>query len=240
MPWPAHLATAHARTRQYAQRHRHGRSEIRTSRFGIDLVLGRPEVRVVIGNADRSGHPPVPSRPARPPSRSPGSPAQPPADPPSPAAPAPGKSPGQPGRMYRNAHSAQRLTSSRNPRPARPVRGRPWKADGAHRPSQGLDAVRYISVDTATQRPVVTHGDTPRDTEETARLAENSQLAGRFRRWWQVLGSNQRRLSRRFYRPLSLCTSQSAADQHICAGQMRFSISCASMPSPRLPRGRLG
>ena len=31
---------------------------------------------------------------------------------------------------------------------------------------------------------------------------ENSQLAGRFRRWWQVLGSNQRRLSRRFYSPL--------------------------------------
>jgi hypothetical protein len=25
---------------------------------------------------------------------------------------------------------------------------------------------------------------------------------GPFRRWWQVLGSNQRRLSRRFYRPL--------------------------------------
>jgi hypothetical protein len=29
------------------------------------------------------------------------------------------------------------------------------------------------------------------------------QLADRFRRWWQVLGSDQRRLSRRFYRPLS-------------------------------------
>jgi hypothetical protein len=68
----------------------------------------------------------------------------------------------------------------------------------------GPDAVRYASVDTATQRPAVIHGDTRRDREETARLAENSQLAGRFRRWWQVLGSNQRRLSRRFYRPLSL------------------------------------
>ena len=33
---------------------------------------------------------------------------------------------------------------------------------------------------------------------KTARIAEISQLAGRFRRWWQVLGSNQRRLSRRF------------------------------------------
>ena len=34
----------------------------------------------------------------------------------------------------------------------------------------------------------------------TAREPEKSQATGRFRRWWQVLGSNQRRLSRRFYR----------------------------------------
>jgi hypothetical protein len=38
----------------------------------------------------------------------------------------------------------------------------------------------------------------------TAREAGNPQLTGRFRRWWQVLGSNQRRLSRRFYRPIAL------------------------------------
>jgi len=62
-------------------------------------------------------------------------------------------------------------------------------------------------VNTAIHRPAVTHADTWRDKKETARLAENSQLAGRFRRVWQVLGSNQRRLSRRFYRPLSSCTS---------------------------------
>ena len=86
---------------------------------------------------------------------------------------------------------------------ARPVRGRPWKADGYTDRATGPDAVRYTSVDTATHRPTVTHRDTRRDKKETARLAENSQLAGRFRRWWQVLGSNQRRLSRRFYRPLS-------------------------------------
>jgi hypothetical protein len=29
---------------------------------------------------------------------------------------------------------------------------------------------------------------------------EISQATAHFRRWWQVLGSNQRRLSRRFYR----------------------------------------
>jgi hypothetical protein len=76
------------------------------------------------------------------------------------------------------------------------------KADGAHRPSWGTDAVRYTSVDTATHRPAARQGDTRRDREETARQREISQLAGRLRRWWQVLGSNQRRLSRRFYRPL--------------------------------------
>ena len=83
--------------------------------------------------------------------------------------------------------------------PGQPVRGRPWKADGAHRPSWRPDAVRYTSVDTATQRSTALQGDTRRDKKETARVAENSQLAGRFPRWWQVLGSNQRRLSRRFY-----------------------------------------
>ena len=62
--------------------------------------------------------------------------------------------------------------------------------------------VIYMSVDTATQRSTAIQGDTWRDKKETARIAENSQLAGRFRRWWQVLGSNQGRRSRRFYRPL--------------------------------------
>ena len=67
-----------------------------------------------------------------------------------PSRPAPGRSPGPAGRVYGDARSTQRLTSSRNPRPARPVRGCPSKADGAHRPSWRPDAVRYMSVDTAT------------------------------------------------------------------------------------------
>jgi hypothetical protein len=46
----------------------------------------------------------------------------------------------------------------------------------------GMDAVRYASVDTATRRLTVIRADTGRDKRETARLAENSQLAGRFRR----------------------------------------------------------
>src|SRR5712691_734647 len=66
--------------------------------------------------------------------------------------------------------------------------------------------VIYMSVTTAMHRPTVTHADTWRDEKETARRAAFPQPGGRFRRWWQVLGSNQRRLSRRFYRPLLRAT----------------------------------
>ena len=77
-----------------------------------------------------------------------------------------------------------------------------------------------MSVATATQRSTAAQGDTRRDKNETARIAENSQLAGRFPRVWQVLGSNQRRLSRRFYSP-SLLAEAHAADQHIRRSRRR-------------------
>jgi hypothetical protein len=109
-------------------------------------------------DCERAGDP-RPLRPARPPSRSPGSPAPPSAHPPSPAA-RPRHITGPAGRVYGNARSTQRHRSSRNRRPARPVRGCPWKADGAHRPSWRPDAVRYTSVDTATQRSTAIQGDT--------------------------------------------------------------------------------
>ena len=115
------------------------------------------------------------------------------------------------------AAPAPRGRFDRSPRPGpRPRRFRGPSADtrgcaldsAAHaKPEHAASAARpWPSVDTATPRSTATQGDTPRDREETARIAENSQLAGRFRRWWQVLGSNQRRLSRRFYRPLPLAT----------------------------------
>ncbi len=56
-----------------------------------------------------------------------------------------------------------------------------------------------MSVTTATQRLTAAHHETQRDKTEKARETGNPQLTGRFRRWWLVLGSNQRRLSRRFY-----------------------------------------
>jgi len=61
------------------------------------------------------------------------------------------------------------------------------------------DSVRHMSVTTATQRLTAAHHEPQRDKTEKARETGKTQLTGRFRRWWQVLGSNQRRLSRRFY-----------------------------------------
>jgi hypothetical protein len=75
----------------------------------------------------------------------------------------------------------RRRMSSRNTPPARPVRGRPWKADGYTDRAMGTDAVRYASVDTATYRLTVTHADTRRDKKETAPRAALMQPGGRFR-----------------------------------------------------------
>jgi hypothetical protein len=60
----------------------------------------------------------------------------------------------------------------------------------------------------------LTRTDTWRDEKEPARQAALPQLADRFRWWWQVMGSNHRRLSRRFYRPL-LPGEANAADQRL-------------------------
>src|ERR1039457_2981893 len=61
-----------------------------------------------------------------------------------------------------------------------------------------------MSVTTAMQGLTAAQHDTQRDNSKAAREPGYAQATGRFRRWWQVLGSNQRRLSRRFYRPLPL------------------------------------
>jgi len=68
------------------------------------------------------------------------------------------------------------------------------------------DSVRHMTVTTAMQGLTAAHRETQRDNIKAARRPRYAQATGRFRRWWQVLwwqalGSNQRRLSRRFYRP---------------------------------------
>jgi hypothetical protein len=65
------------------------------------------------------------------------------------------------------------------------------------------DSVRHMSVTTATQRLTAAHHETRRHRNKKARETRKTQLTGYLRRWWQVLGSNQRRLSRRFYRALA-------------------------------------
>ena len=105
-----------------------------------------------------------------------------------------------------DARPTRRRASSQHRPPARPVRAVRGIPSGYTDRASGTKPVRYASVDTATQRPTATQGDTHRAKAETPRYRENSQPAGRFRRVWQVLGSNQRRLSRRFYRPLPLAT----------------------------------
>jgi hypothetical protein len=112
-------------------------------------------------------------------------------------------------------------------------------ADGAHRPSPGTNPVRHASVDTATPRSTATQADTPWDRENGPASHENSQPAGRFRRWWQVLGSNQRRLSRRFYSP-SLLPKANAADQRGRRSRWRAGLPPSAMRpyAPGLGHGR--
>jgi hypothetical protein len=103
-----------------------------------------------------------------------------------PAAPPP-ETTGRPGR-----HGRYTLDSAAHVKPEHAAgAARPWPSVKTpsvrtDRPG-GPDAVRYTSVDPATQRSTVRQDDTPRDREETARIAETSQLADRLRRWWQVL-----------------------------------------------------
>src|ERR1039458_8093212 len=61
------------------------------------------------------------------------------------------------------------------------------------------DAVRYMSVHSWTQWDSHGLSGTSSGQKHQARETGKIQLTGYFRRWWQVLGSNQRRLSRRFY-----------------------------------------
>jgi hypothetical protein len=75
------------------------------------------------------------------------------------------------------------------------------------------DSVRHMSVTTATRRLTAAHHETQRHNNKKARETGYSQLTGYLRRWWQVLGSNQRRLSRRFYSPNAPPESP-PADQH--------------------------
>jgi hypothetical protein len=74
------------------------------------------------------------------------------------------------------------------------------KASGSACRSSGSDSVRHMSVTTSIQGRTAGHPDTRWDKSKAAREPGYAQARGRFRWWWQVFGSNQRRLSRRLYR----------------------------------------
>jgi len=61
------------------------------------------------------------------------------------------------------------------------------------------DSVRHMSVTTATQRHITKHGGTITRRPARPRKPSSRAVSAGGGRWWQVLGSNQRRLSRRFY-----------------------------------------
>ncbi len=76
--------------------------------------------------------------------------------------------------------------------------GHAWLAGHAFRPGHRPLYVR-------AQPETAGFTGTQRDAhlqKATAREAGKTQLTGCLRWWWQVQGSNLRRLSRRFYRPL--------------------------------------
>ena len=144
------------------------------------------------------------------------------------------------GRPDRNAWLCASQTSSRDARTTGQNGRGSGKASGfAHR-SFRPDAVRYISVTTAMHRPTVTHADTCRDEKETARRAAFPQPGGRFRRWWQVLGSNQRRLSRRFYRPLPLSERTPLTSAYAVRGGIRADASAMAVHPGLRGRTALG
>ena len=84
-----------------------------------------------------------------------------------------------------------RLAALGSPPPSNGTkRARIGKASGYTHRSFRPDAVGYMYVDTAMHRPAVTHPDTCRDKKKQPRRTALPQPAGRFPRWWQVLGSN--------------------------------------------------
>ena len=65
-----------------------------------------------------------------------------------------------------------------------------------------------------------------------ARETGKTQLTGYLRRWWKVLGSNQRRLSRRFYRALPGIATQAIHLHEHRPGASRPMRSTAPQPKP--------
>ena len=66
----------------------------------------------------------------------------------------------------------------------------------------------------------------------TQPLTTFTLVRGCFRRWWQVMDSNQRRLSRRFYRPILLYPAQAGCLRKRRPGPEDRVVSSAMCPFP--------
>jgi hypothetical protein len=109
---------------------------------------------------------------------------------------------------------------------------RPERSDHTSHPSRADDRGRcplYVRAQLDTVGLSWTQWDLVR-SKATARETGKIQLTGYFRRWWQVLGSNQRRLSRRFYSTL-LSASKYGLDLH----EFRQAPSCGATLSAICP-----
>ena len=84
-------------------------------------------------------------------------------------------------------------------RPAATSPGGRRRTTAARGAGSGRTPVRYTSVNSDSDLDTPGHSGTGSGRQRTCSRPPNPQVRARFRRWWQVLGSNQRRLSRRFY-----------------------------------------
>ena len=82
--------------------------------------------------------------------------------------------------------------AGRAPHQGRRAIGNPGASGSVNR-SLRPDSVRHMSVTTAMQWLTTAHHDTRCDSTKTAREPGMPRSRALFRRWWQVLGSNQRR-----------------------------------------------
>jgi len=115
-----------------------------------------------------------------------------------------------------------------------PVRGRPCKADGPSHRFRGLIPVRYASVVPRIQRHPPVQGGTLRHRREQPASQENP-ASGHIRSVWQVMGSNHRRRSRRFYSPLAPPGPPAKPKASTSAGSPALAPAKPSPPSPTTP-----
>ena len=183
-----------------------------------DQQDGHIPARMPLAEYRRTHGRPAPAPPARQASRSPGPLPQPSVHPPS-RRPRPGNRAGRRADTPDARPTQRRASSQHTPQrgPSVPSVENPAVTPTVL-PARNPSAMRpWTTQHDGLQRYKVTHAGTEKKRPASC---ENSQLAGRFRRWWQVLGSNQRRLSRRFYSP-SLLPEVHSADQHIRRSRRR-------------------